>query len=289
MQDYAIRATAYDGQVRAFAARTTELARTLQRRHQTWPIASAALGRTATIGAMMGMMLKQKSDKLTIQVQGDGPLGQIVVTANPQGEIRGYVQHPHVHMEQNKQGKLNVGGAVGRGRLNVVQDLGLKEPYRGNVELISGELGEDFAYYFSVSEQTPSAVAAGVLVEPDNTVSHAGGLIVQMLPDAAEDVVEKAEKGVQRIVSVTDLLVAGATPEDLLQRALGESVRIHDEVLPLTFRCHCSRERIENMLRALGREEIESLIEEQGVARVECHFCNETYILTAEQLQQLFK
>lgn len=288
MKDYAIRATAYDGQVRAFAARTTELVRTLQQRHQTWPIASAALGRTATIGAMMGMMLKQKSDKLTIQIQGDGPLGQIVVTANPQGEVRGYVQHPHVHMERNKEGKLNVGGAVGRGRLNVVQDLGLKDPYRGNVELVSGELGEDFAYYFSVSEQTPSAVAAGVLVEPDNTVSHAGGLIVQMLPDATEDVIDTVENRVQQIKSVTDLLVAGATPEDLLQRALGESVRIHGD-LPLTFRCQCSRERIENMLRALGREEIESLIEEQGEARVECHFCNETYILTREQLQQLLK
>lgn len=288
MQDYAIRATAYDGQVRAFAARTSELVRTLQERHQTWPIASAALGRTATIGAMMGMMLKQNTNQLTIQVQGDGPLGQIVVTANPKGEIRGYVQNPHVHMEQNEQGKLNVGGAVGRGRLNVVQDLGLKEPYRGNVELISGELAEDFAYYFSVSEQTPSAVAAGVLVEPDNTVSHAGGFIVQMMPDASQHVIETIEKNVQQIKSVTDLLVAGAMPEDLLQRVLENAVRIHNE-LPLTFRCQCSRERIENMLRALGREEIESLIEEQGKASVECHFCNETYVLTAEQLQQLLK
>lgn len=286
MKDYAIRTTAYEGQVRAFAARTTKLVQTLQQRHGTWPIASAALGRTVTIGAMMGMMLKNKTDKLTIQIQGDGPLGSIVATANPQGEIRGYVQNPHVHMEKNAQGKLNVGGAVGKGTLNVVQDLGLKEPYRGNVELVSGELAEDFSYYFTVSEQTPSAVAAGVLVQPDNTVSHAGGFILQMLPGATDEAIERVETGVRRVGSVTDLLLAGASPEDLLENVLGEQIDVQAS-LPLTFRCECSRERIENMLSALGPDDIRSLLEEQGEARVQCHFCNETYVLSAEELESL--
>lgn len=286
MHDYAIRTTAFDGQVRAFAARTTELVHTLQQHHQTWPIASAALGRTATVGAMMGMMLKNETDKLTIQIQGDGPLGYIVVTANPQGEIRGYVKNPHIHMEPNAQGKLNVGGAVGKGTLNVVQDLGLKEPYRGNVELVSGELAEDFAYYFTVSEQTPSAVAAGVLVEPDNTVSHAGGFIVQMMPGASNEVIEQVEAGVRTVDSVTDLMLLGATPEDLLAQVLGGAVKVHTK-LPLTFRCQCSRERIEDMLRALGADEIQALIDEQGEARVLCHFCNQTYVMSADELKAL--
>lgn len=286
MQDYAMRTTAYDGQVRAFAARTTGLVRTMQQRHQTWPIASAALGRTATIGAMMGMMLKDDTNHLTIQIQGDGPLGSIVVTANPIGEVRGYVKNPHVHLELNAQGKLDVGGGIGKGTLNVVQDLGLKEPYRGSVQLVSGEIAEDFAYYFTVSEQTPSAVAAGVLVEPDNTVAHAGGLIIQMMPGAADEVISAVEESVRSMPSVTDQLVQGAHPEDLLSRVLKQSVQPR-EALRLTFRCHCSRERIRHMLRALGAEEIQTLLKEQGEARVQCHFCNEEYVLPEQELKAL--
>lgn len=286
MRDYAIRTTAYGGQVRAFAARTTSLVRTMQQRHQMWPIASAAVGRTATIGSMMGMMLKDDTNHLTIQIQGDGLLGSIVVTANPKGEVRGYVKNPHVHLEPNTEGKLNVGGGIGKGTLNVVQDLGLKKPYRGSVQLVSGEIAEDFAYYFTVSEQTPSAVAAGVLVEPDNTVAHAGGFIVQMMPGATDEVISEVEESVRSVPPVTDQLAQGARPEDLLTRVLKHRVPPH-EVLPLTFRCHCSRERIRHMLRALGSEEIQALLKEQGEARVQCHFCNEEYVLPEQELKAL--
>lgn len=286
MQDYVVRATGYGGQVRAFASRTTELVRTLQKKHQTYPVASAALGRAVTVGAMMGVMLKSRSHRLTLRVEGDGPLGQIVVTANGQGEVRGYVTHPHVHLELNREGKLNVGGAVGKGTLNVVYDTGLRDPYRGSVPLISGELSEDFAYYFTVSEQIPSAVAAGVLVEPDNTVSHAGGFIVQMLPNATEEVTSQIEEAVRRIPSVTDLLVGGAAPEDILRHILGERCTIYERQ-PTVFRCHCSHERVEAMLKALGAEEIQSIIEEQGRAEVTCHFCNERYVLPKAALKAL--
>lgn len=286
MKDYAIRTTAYEGEARAFAARTTHLVNTLQQRHHSWPIASAALGRTVTVGAMMGMMLKNETDQLTIQIRGDGPLGSLVVDANPRGEVRGYVQNPHVHLPANAEGKLNVGGGIGKGTLNVVKDLGLKEPYRGSVELVSGELAEDFACYFTVSEQTPSAVAAGVLVQPDNSVSHAGGFIVQMLPGARDETIERVETGVRQVGSVTDQLLKGKSPEDILEIVLGEPVNVQEELL-LSFRCRCSRERIENMLKALGRDEIQSLLEEQGEARVQCHFCNETYTLSRDELKAL--
>ena len=288
MKDELVRGTAWNGGIRLFAARTTQLANELQRRHDTFPTATAALGRAATAGAMMGVMLKDKG-KLTIQVKGDGPLGQIVIDANARGEVRGYVDHPHVHLPSNSQGKLDVAGAVGaNGYLHVVKDLGLKEPYRGSVPLISGELGEDFTYYFAESEQIPSAVGVGVLVDTDNSVIHAGGLIAQVMPDLPEERLQQLEAAVGALPHVTALLDQGETPEDILKFLVGDDLTIHDRLEPV-FRCMCSRERVERTLITLGPDELRSLIDEDGKADLLCHFCNETYLFTAEELEVLHR
>ncbi|MBW5449012.1 Hsp33 family molecular chaperone HslO [Cohnella sp. CFH 77786] len=288
MKDELVRGTAWSGGIRVFAARTTRLVSELQRRHDTFPTATAALGRAATAGAMMGVMLKDEG-KLTIQVKGDGPLGQIVIDANARAEVRGYVDHPHVHLPSNRFGKLDVAGAVGTsGYLNVIKDLGLREPYRGSVPIVSGELGEDFTYYFAESEQIPSVVGLGVLVDTDNSVIHAGGLIVQVLPGLPEDQLQRLEAAVASLPHVTQLLDQGETPEGILKHLVGEDVTIHDAMEPV-FRCQCSRERVERTLVTLGPDELRSLIDEDGKADVLCHFCNETYAFTAEELEELHR
>jgi molecular chaperone Hsp33 len=288
MKDELVRGTAWNNGIRVFAARTTELVGELQRRHGTYPTATAALGRAATAAAMMGVMLKG-NEKLTVQVKGDGPLGQIVIDANASAEIRGYVDHPQVHIASNNQGKLDVAGAVGRtGYLHVSKDLGLKEPYRGSVPLISGELGEDFTLYFAESEQIPSAVGLGVLVDTDGSVLHAGGFIVQVMPDLAEDQLERLERAISAMPHVTALLNQGETPETLLQFLVGEDLTIHQSIEPV-FRCKCSRERFEKALITLGQEELRSLIEEDGQAELHCHFCNEKYLFEAEDLEVLYR
>ncbi|PTX55260.1 molecular chaperone Hsp33 [Melghirimyces profundicolus] len=285
-KDYAVRGTARNGSIRGFACVTTDMMNEMQRRHQTWPIASAALGRTVSAGAMMGMMLKNETDKMTIQVQGDGPLGQIIVDVDGCGHVRGYVENPAVDLPHNAQGKLNVGEAVGNGVLNVVKDLGLKEPYRGSVRLVSGELGEDFTYYLTVSEQVPSSVGVGVLVAPDASIVRSGGFIIQVLPEAEDSLIEELEQRIVHMPSVTKLLEKGESPEGLLQRILGDDLKV-TETQPLSFQCHCSLERIHATLRSLGGEELAKLIEEQGQAEVICHFCNEAYRVPKEDLEKL--
>ncbi|BBI30681.1 Hsp33 family molecular chaperone HslO [Cohnella abietis] len=286
MKDEIIRGTAWNNGIRVFAARMTELVGELQRRHGTFPTATAALGRTATVSAMMGFMLKG-NEKLTVQVKGDGPLGQIVVDANAAGEVRGYVDHPEVHLASNNQGKLDVAGAVGRsGFVHVTKDLGLKEPYRGSVPIISGELAEDFTLYFADSEQSPSAVGLGVLVDADGSVLHAGGYIVQVLPGLADDQLVRLEQAVANMPQVTALLDQGETLESILQFLVGEDLTIHNSIEPV-FKCKCSRERFEKALITLGKKEILSLIEEDGQAELHCHFCNEKYLFEAEELQAL--
>ncbi len=283
-----VRGTAWNGGIRLFAARTTRLVSELQKRHDTYPTATAALGRAATAGAMMGVMLKNDG-KLTIQVKGDGPLGQIVVDANTRAEVRGYVDHPHAHLPSNSLGKLDVAGVVGRsGYLNVIKDLGLKEPYRGSVPIVSGELGEDFTYYFAESEQIPSAVGLGVLVDTDNSVLHAGGWIAQVLPGLPEEQLQKLEAAVGSMPHITVLLDRGETPESILRLLTGGDLTIHETVEPV-FRCQCSRERVERTLITLGPDELRSLIDEDGKADVVCHFCNETYAFTADELEGLFR
>nr|WP_255654979.1 Hsp33 family molecular chaperone HslO [Cohnella sp. REN36] len=283
-----IRGTAWDGAIRVFAAKTTDLVRELQRRHDTYPTASAALGRTATAAAMMGTMLKGE-EKLTVQVKGDGPIGQIVIDANAVGEVRGYVDYPHVHLPSNSLGKLDVAGAVGKtGFLNVTKDLGLKEPYRGSVPIISGELAEDFTYYFAASEQTPSAVGLGVLVDTDNSILHAGGFIVQVLPGISDEQLTRLEHAVAAMPHVTALLDQGETAEGLLRFLVGDDIVIHDSIQP-RFQCQCSRERVERTLISLGEEDLRKLIDEDGQAEIHCHFCNETYQFDKAELMQVLE
>lgn len=287
-KDVLVRGTAWGGKIRVFAVRSTNLVNELQRRHQTMPTATAALGRTATAGAMMGAMLKGQ-EKLTVQVKGDGPLGQIVVDANADGEVRGYVDHPEIHLPSNAEGKLDVAGAVGRaGYLYVTKDLGLKEPYRGSVPLISGELAEDFTYYFALSEQTPSAVSLGVLVDTDGSVMQAGGFIVQVLPGLTDEEITKLEHAIAAVPHVTKLLDQGETPEELLRWVVGDDIHIHSE-MDIKFQCQCSEDRVEQTLISLGENELQQMIEEDGKAEVVCHFCNEKYAFDRAVLTRLLE
>jgi molecular chaperone Hsp33 len=286
MQDYLIRATAFDGKLRAFAANTTGIVEELRRRHDTTPVATAALGRTATAGVMMGAMLKGE-ERLTIQVKGDGPIGQIVVDADAKGEVRGYVDNPHVDLPLNERGKLDVSGAVGEGYLHVIKDLGLKEPYRGSIPIVSGELGEDFTYYFAKSEQTPSAVALGVLVATDYSVQVSGGFILQLLPGLEEEEIAAIEQKLAKLPPITTLMAGGEDLEEVLKRMV-DSVTILERT-DIRFQCKCSRERVERTLLSLGREEIEQIIREDGKAELVCHFCNEAYAYNGEQLHSLLE
>lgn len=289
LQDVLVRGTAWGGKIRVFAARTTHLVEELRQRHDTFPTATAALGRTLSIGAMMGAMLKGK-EKLTIQIKGNGPIGQVVVDANADGELRGYVDHPQAHHGSNELGKLDVAGAVGtEGQIYVTKDLGLKEPYRGSVPIISGELAEDFTYYFAVSEQTPSAVGAGVLVEHDHSVLHAGGFIVQLMPGLTDGEITRLEQAVAALPPVTALLAQGESPEGVLKWVVGEEDLVIHDVMPLHFKCQCSLERVENTLISLGRQELEEIIAEEGHAEVVCHFCNEKYAFARPQLESMLE
>ncbi|WP_025678966.1 Hsp33 family molecular chaperone HslO [Paenibacillus massiliensis] len=284
-QDRLIRGTAMEGRVRAFAIRTTELVEELRRRHDTFPTATAALGRTVTAAAMMGAMLKGE-EKLTVQVKGDGPIGQVVADANAKGEVRGYVNEPHVHLPSNHLGKLDVAGAVGTtGFINITKDLGLKEPYRGSIPIVSGELGEDFTYYFAKSEQTPSAVGLGVLVNEDNSVIVAGGFIIQLLPGLNDAEITAIEHAVGALPPVTSLLDEGLELEEMLHRMLPD-VQVLDE-MDIHFRCQCTRERVEATLISLGQSELEQMIEDDEQVEVVCHFCNEAFQFDKDELQQL--
>lgn len=286
--DVLVRGIAWGGGLRAIAARTTRLVCELQRRHGAYPTATAALGRAATAGAMMGAMLKGE-EKLTVQVKGDGPLGQIVIDANAKGEVRGYVDNPQVHLPANEQGKLDVAGAVGRsGFIHILKDLGLKEPYRGSVPIISGELGEDFTYYFASSEQTPSAVGLGVLVDADGSVRHAGGFILQLMPGVEEKAIDRLEQRLREMPHLTVLLDRGETPESILRYLADEDVQILDR-MPVVFKCKCSRERVERTLVSMGEEELQALIEEDGRAEVTCHFCNSAYAFDRSELTRLLE
>lgn len=286
MEDYAIRAISTDGQVRAFAALTTNLVQELQHRHNTFPVVSAALGRTATMGAMMGLTLKEKQHKVLIHIEGDGPIGRIMVDADGQGQVRGYVDNPQVEGNR-KNNKLDVASAVGKGTLYVLKDLGLKEPYRGTSPIVSGELGEDFTYYFTISEQTPSSVGLGVLVKGAEILA-AGGYMIQVLPGATDEKIQHLEEQIAKLASISERIKNGETPEKMLRFLLGEDMEILDKTL-LQFHCHCSRERSAAMLRALGKEELQSILDELGQAEVNCQFCNETFLFDEDQIKSILK
>lgn len=286
-EDYILRATAANGQILAFAATTRNTVETAVEAHKLSPVAAAGLGRLLTGTAMMSSTMKQKEDLLTIQILCDGPIGGMTVTADASGKVKGYVNNPSVLLPANKKGKLDVGGAVGNGTLRVIKDMGLKEPYIGQTELVSGEIAEDLTYYFAASEQVPSSVALGVLMNHDNTVAQAGGFIIQLLPFAEETVIQKLEERIATISSITSLLSQGKTPEMILKDLLFDMDLQIKEKQEITFYCNCSRERVERVLLSLGKEELEKMIEEKKPVELNCHFCNKKYSFTIEELKGL--
>ena len=287
MNDYLVKATAFKGMVRAYAIQSTGMVEEARRRHDTWATASAALGRTITISTMMGTMMKGE-DKLTVKLEGNGPTGAIIADSNAHGEARAYITNPHVDFDLNEKGKLDVARAVGtEGSLSVVKDLGLKSNFTGQVPIVSGEVSEDFTYYFANSEQIPSAVGAGVLVNPDHTILASGGFILQIMPNAEEDTIEQVEKRINEIPPISSLIQAGNTPEQILEKLLEkENIKFLEKV-PVQFKCECSKERVEVALKSLADEEIEAMIEEDGGAEATCHFCNEQYHFDVPELEAL--
>lgn len=289
MSDYIIRATAADGQIRAFTATTRDLVEYARSVHNTSPVATAALGRLLTAGAMMGVMMKGEKDILTLKIQGDGPIEGLTVTADSAGNVKGYVFNPSVMLPPNAQGKLDVGGALGVGVLSVIKDIGLKEPYVGQTILVTGEIAEDLTYYYATSEQTPSSVALGVLMNRDNTVKQAGGFMIQLLPGASEEAISALEKKLGEIQSVTSMLDKGKTPEMILEYILGDFGLEMNEKLPAKFYCKCTRERVEKALISIGEKEIKDMIQDGKPIEVNCHFCNKNYTFSIEDLKGFLK
>lgn len=289
MEDYLVKAICFDGKVRAYAVRATNTVAEAQRRHDTWSASSAALGRTIVAGLILGATVKG-DDIITAKVQGDGPAGSIVVTANGSGQVKGYIQQPHVSLPLNEQGKIDVRGAVGtEGVLTVIKDLGLKEPFSGQVPLVSGELGEDFTYYMATSEQVPSSIGLSVLVNPDESIKASGGFMIQMMPGADEEIVEQIEERLQQMPLVSDLLDQGESPEQILARILGEEHLKIIEKEPVSFHCDCSKEKFARAIISVGKEAIEEMINEDHGAEAVCQFCENKYQYTEEELQVLLE
>lgn len=287
MNDYIIRGTAADNQIRFFAATTRQLVEHARQIHETSPVVTAALGRLLTAGAMMGSMCKNDTDILTLQIKGDGPIGGLTVTADAKGNVKGYPYENVVILPASKQGKLDVGRAVGKGVLSVIKDIGLKEPYVGQTNLVSGEIAEDLTYYFATSEQVPTAVALGVLMNHDNTVRQAGGFIVQLMPYASEETIEALEKAIEKFTSMTNELENRGTVENVMEFLFeGMGYEIYDTI-PTKFDCNCSRERVEKAVISIGKKEIAQMIEEGKPIEVNCHFCNEKYTFSVEDLQSM--
>lgn len=287
MEDYLVRAIAANGQVRAFAAYTKNTVETARQAHNTSPVVTAGLGRLLTAGAMMGSMMKGDRDVLTIKVEGSGPVGHYLVTADSKGNVKGYAANPNVILPANAAGKLDVGGSLGVGLLTVIKDLGLKEPYTGTCELVSGEIAEDLTYYFASSEQTPSSVGLGVLMTKDNTVNVAGGFIIQLMPDATEETISIVEEKISTIKSVTSMLENGLDPEGIINLILGGLDPEILDKMPVRFYCNCSKERVSKALIAIGRKELDNIIEENEPIEVKCHFCNKAYNFTVDELKKL--
>lgn len=287
MSDYIVRATAGNDQIRAFAATTRELVEYARSVHNTSPVATAALGRLLTAGAMMGSMMKGDDDLLTLQINCSGPILGITVTADSQANVKGYVNNPSVMLPPSYKGKLDVGKALGLGVLSVIKDMGLKEPYVGQSELISGEIAEDLTNYFATSDQIPSSVALGVLMNKDNTVKQAGGFIIQLLPFADEEIINKLEKKINEISSITTLLDNNLTPEMILEHVLGEFGLEILETVPTKFYCNCSKERVEKAIISIGRRDIEEMITDNEPIEVNCHFCSTHYIYSVNELEEI--
>ena len=294
MTDKIIRATAAQEYIRAFAVDSTEMVAEAREIHKTFPVVTASLGRLLSAGAMMGSMMKGDDDLITLTVKGDGPIGSITVTADSHGNVKGFPGNPSVDIPPREDPisgavKLDVGGAIGQGILTVSMDLGLKEPYNGQVELQTGEIGEDLAYYFTVSEQTPSAVALGVMIGKDSSVLHAGGFIIQLMPDAQEDVIAALEAKLANLEPVTTLMERGLGPEEILRLILGDMNLIITEEKPVRFHCNCSRERISHALATLSTDDLESMISDDEEIEVKCFFCNSAYKFGTDELREILQ
>ena len=287
MGDYIVRAMGAQGQIRAFAATTRDMAEKARQAHNTSPVATAALGRLMTAGAMMGCMMKSRQDILTLQIRGDGPLGGITVTADAMARVKGYVNEPSVLLHANQQGKLDVAGAVGHGYLRVIKDMGLKEPYVGEVDLQTGEIAEDLTYYFATSEQVPSSVGLGVLMARDNTVKQAGGFILQLMPFAEERIVDELESNLRQVQSVTSLLEMGYSPEKILEKLLGELGMETTDRIPTSFYCNCTKDRVSKALISVGKKDLQEMIDDGKEIEVNCQFCEKHYQFTVEELKKL--
>ena len=289
MKDYLIRATAANGQVRAFGVTSRELTETAKNAHDTSPVATAALGRLMSAAVMMGADLKGENDLLTLRMEGDGPMGGLLATADSHGNVKGYAFHPEVLLPPNAKGKLDVGGALGAGMLSVVKDIGLKEPYVGQTNLVSGEIAEDLTYYYATSEQIPCSIALGVLMNKDNTVRQAGGFMIQLLPGASDELIDRLEERLGELPSITALLDAGKTPEEIISGLLGDFDLEILEKKPVQFHCDCSRERVERAIVSIGKKEIREMIEEGKPIEAGCQFCNKKYSFSVEELEKLLQ
>ncbi len=289
MNDYIVRATAADNQIRVFAATSREMVEHARQVHNTSPVATAALGRLLTGAAMMGLMMKGENDILTVMMKGDGPINGVTVTADSHANVKGYVGNPEIVIPPNYLGKLDVGGAIGYGTMTVIKDLGMKEPYVSQVALTTSEVAEDLTYYFASSEQVPSAVALGVLMEKNNTVKQAGGFIIQLMPFADDKIVNILEEKIAKITSVTEMLEKGMTPEDIINEILGEFGVEFNEKVPTQFSCNCSKQRVEKVLLSLGRKELEDMIHDGEDIELNCHFCNSNYRFTIDEIKNLIK
>lgn len=289
MADYIIRGTAANDQVRFFAATTKEMAETARKIHNTSPVATAALGRLLTAGAMMGSMSKSESDLTTLQIKCSGPIEGLIVTADGAANVKGYVTNPNVILPVNSKGKLDVAKALDLGVLSVIKDIGLKEPYVGQTHLVSGEIAEDLTYYFATSEQVPSSVALGVLMERNNTVKQAGGFIIQLMPFADDALITALEERLKEFSSVTSLLDAGMTPENMMEKLFdGYDFRIMDHI-PTAYHCDCSKERVYRAVMSIGRKDIEEMIAENKPIEVNCHFCGKNYNFDVDELKAMLK
>lgn len=290
MSDYIVNAITSNGAIRVIVADTTKLCNEAQNIHKMLPTAAAALGRTLTAAAIMGSMLKSEDDSVTIQLNGGGPIGRVVAIGSGHGVVRGYVDNPLVDLPLNNKGKLDVGGAVGtNGTLSIIRDLGLKDPYVGQTPLTSGEIAEDLTHYYAESEQLPTAVALGVLVDVDYTIKRAGGFILQILPGAYDEDIDRVEKAVNSIGSVTELLDKGLKPEDIVERLLeGYEIEYFENTNP-AYKCNCSRSRIDRALISIGKEELQKILDEDGKAEISCHFCNSVYNYNDKELAALIK
>lgn len=288
MNDYLIKAIDELGRIRIYVAKSTNLVEKARKTHNTSPTATAALGRTLTAGVIMGAMMKNDNDVLTLKISGDGPAGNIFVVARNNGIIKGYIDNPMADVPSREDGKLDVGTLVGRnGTITTIMDLGLKEPYVGQSNLVSGEIAEDIANYYAFSEQQPSAVSLGVLVDKDISCRAAGGFIIQLLPGVLDEDIDKIENRLASIDSISTLIDKGMNPEDILDEILGDfNMQIVDNIC-IEFKCDCSRDKIEKVIISLGKKEISDIIEEDGSAEVMCHFCNSKYIFNREQLNEI--